>query len=145
MPPIQDTIGSPKQWGYRTKITPHFDAAPKVMQASLIAQAAERKKVEGGKEAEEEAMNGVDQTEVGRCGHVKEDIGKEEGRGTKTVSAGERNWELRIGFERKGRPGVMDIEVSLVSSYAVLSAICKCVVRTGLSLCHVPPDRGIDC
>nr|XP_018265176.1 tRNA (uracil-5-)-methyltransferase [Kwoniella dejecticola CBS 10117]OBR87334.1 tRNA (uracil-5-)-methyltransferase [Kwoniella dejecticola CBS 10117] len=63
IPGIQDTIGSPKQWGYRTKITPHFDAPPKWIQKQL-----------------------------------KESDGEKKG------------WECRIGFERKGRPGVMDIE-----------------------------------
>lgn len=29
VPAILDTIGSPQQWAYRTKITPHFDAMPK--------------------------------------------------------------------------------------------------------------------
>ncbi|KAA1475389.1 S-adenosyl-L-methionine-dependent methyltransferase [Dentipellis sp. KUC8613] len=29
IPPIQPTIASPLQYGYRTKITPHFDAPPK--------------------------------------------------------------------------------------------------------------------
>ncbi|KAI0045363.1 S-adenosyl-L-methionine-dependent methyltransferase [Auriscalpium vulgare] len=32
IPPILDTIGSPLQYGYRTKITPHFDAPPKKAQ-----------------------------------------------------------------------------------------------------------------
>jgi len=30
---------------------------------------------------------------------------------------GKRDWECRIGFERKGRPGVLDIEVCYTSSY----------------------------
>jgi tRNA (uracil-5-)-methyltransferase len=32
MPPILGTIASPLQYGYRTKITPHFDAPPKRLQ-----------------------------------------------------------------------------------------------------------------
>ncbi|KAI1156637.1 uracil-5--methyltransferase [Nemania diffusa] len=28
LPPVQDTIGSPLRYGYRTKLTPHFDAPP---------------------------------------------------------------------------------------------------------------------
>jgi len=27
---------------------------------------------------------------------------------------GKRDWECRIGFERKGRPGVLDIEVRIL-------------------------------
>jgi tRNA (uracil-5-)-methyltransferase len=58
-PAVLPTIQSPKQYEYRTKITPHFEAVPK---------------------------------------------GKEVG----------KDWELRIGFDAKGRRQVMDIEVSLV-------------------------------
>ena len=29
VPPVLPTIGSPLKYGYRTKITPHFEAAPK--------------------------------------------------------------------------------------------------------------------
>lgn len=32
MPPILGTIASPLQYGYRTKITPHFEAPPKKFQ-----------------------------------------------------------------------------------------------------------------
>ena len=32
MPPILGTVASPLQYGYRTKITPHFDAPPKRFQ-----------------------------------------------------------------------------------------------------------------
>lgn len=34
VPAILDTIGSPQQWAYRTKITPHFDAIPKWARAA---------------------------------------------------------------------------------------------------------------
>ncbi|RXK35210.1 tRNA (uracil-5-)-methyltransferase [Tremella mesenterica] len=65
VPIIRETIGSPKQWGYRTKITPHFDAPPKSLQRMNAPIVVEEKR---------------------------------------------KKWECRIGFERKGRPGVMDIE-----------------------------------
>jgi tRNA (uracil-5-)-methyltransferase len=32
IPPIQSTMASPLQYGYRTKITPHFEAPPKKFQ-----------------------------------------------------------------------------------------------------------------
>jgi tRNA (uracil-5-)-methyltransferase len=86
VPEIQPTIGSPKQWGYRTKITPHFDAPPKAARAAKEAADAS---AEAGVGAEEEGMNATPEGE-----EVK------------------RDWECRIGFERKGRPGVLDIEVS---------------------------------
>lgn len=34
VPTVPITIGSPLQYGYRTKITPHFDAPPKKLQKS---------------------------------------------------------------------------------------------------------------
>jgi len=80
IPEIQPTIGSPKQWGYRTKITPHFDAPPKAARAARDAK----------------------------------EVGEEEGMNQETE--GKRDWECRIGFERKGRPGVLDIEVCYTSS-----------------------------
>lgn len=87
VPEVRETIGSPKQWGYRTKITPHLDAPPK-----WARRAAIRTTVNGAGN-EEDAVN----EEVGEDGE------------------GRRKWETRIGFERKGRPGVMDIEVSWIS------------------------------
>jgi tRNA (uracil-5-)-methyltransferase len=33
VPPIKETIGSPLQYGYRTKLTPHFDGPPGMRQA----------------------------------------------------------------------------------------------------------------
>ncbi|RFU34511.1 hypothetical protein B7463_g1803, partial [Scytalidium lignicola] len=35
VPPIDDTIGSPLQYGYRTKLTPHFDGPPGYRSRSL--------------------------------------------------------------------------------------------------------------
>src|ERR1700683_1929262 len=32
IPPVLGTVASPLQYGYRTKITPHFDAPPKRLQ-----------------------------------------------------------------------------------------------------------------
>lgn len=144
MPIVQDTIASPKQWGYRTKITPHFDAPPKGMQGELRrrweemqgvgggGEGVEGKGVEGevgmvgGGEDEEGAVNGgVSEGQVdsaisrGAIGATRAtgateaiEAKKQVGKGTCSVTAGDRTWELRIGFERKGRPGVMDIEVS---------------------------------
>lgn len=40
VPSILDTIGSPQQWAYRTKITPHFDAVPKWAKAANEEEAA---------------------------------------------------------------------------------------------------------
>ena len=64
VPEVLPTIPSPKQYGYRTKITPHFNVPPK------------------GKRAAGESSSVL------------------------------KEWELRIGFDQKGRRAVMDIEVS---------------------------------
>ncbi|OCF33753.1 tRNA (uracil-5-)-methyltransferase [Kwoniella heveanensis BCC8398] len=87
VPIIQPTIGSPKQWAYRTKITPHFDAPPKAARNRMnaIKQAAKDAAAGAG---EEEMMNAEAEAEL----------------------EGRKGWDCRIGFERKGRPGVMDIE-----------------------------------
>ena len=61
VPAVLPTIASPKQYGYRTKITPHFDVPPK--------------------------------------------------------SAKSKDWEVRIGFDQKGRRNAMDIEVRFISRY----------------------------
>lgn len=83
VPPVQPTIASPKQYGYRTKITPHFDVPPKGK--------AKPKAKSNGKEASD-ATNG-------ESGEKDDDT---------TVK---KEWELRIGFDQKGRRSVMDIEV----------------------------------
>lgn len=109
VPRIQPTIGSPKQWGYRTKITPHFDAPPKWVRAKLQGKTNVKAGVNGqanGGGAEEDAVNGehaVDGAEgdngpSAQALMLKDETGK--------------GWECKIGFERKGKPGVMDIEVS---------------------------------
>ncbi|WVQ98357.1 hypothetical protein IAU59_005480 [Kwoniella sp. CBS 9459] len=85
VPTIQPTIGSPKQWAYRTKITPHFDAPPKAARNRMQAIKQAAKDAEAG---EEDLMNADVEAE-------------QEGR---------KGWDCRIGFERKGKPGVMDIE-----------------------------------
>ncbi|EMD41481.1 hypothetical protein CERSUDRAFT_42559 [Gelatoporia subvermispora B] len=41
VPPILSTIPSPLQYGYRTKITPHFEAPPKKFQKVVQAESAE--------------------------------------------------------------------------------------------------------
>ncbi|WVQ80097.1 hypothetical protein IAT38_002198 [Cryptococcus sp. DSM 104549] len=93
VPAILPTIGSPKQWGYRTKITPHFDAPPKwarkAMEEAKKTKAAPA--VEDGDE--ESAMNAAGAEAV-----------------PTVVEADDRVYECTIGFGRMGKPGVMDIE-----------------------------------
>ena len=96
VPPIQPTIGSPKQWGYRTKITPHFGAPPPWLKTKM---------------SEEGAMNSLD-------GEFEQDG---------------RSWACAIGFERKGKPGVMDIEVC-----RPIRAVAE---RVGVPNSHCGPQR----
>jgi tRNA (uracil-5-)-methyltransferase len=119
LPEVKETIPSPKQWGYRTKITPHFDAPPKWSRAKAVppthkakssgtAMGEEAAANEAGEsQSEETAMNAAMGGASGGVGVVG---------GTGAEAAGPRKWECRIGFERKGRPGVMDIEVNLTPS-----------------------------
>lgn len=78
IPVIGPTLPSPLQYGYRTKLTPHFQAPP---------TGGKRKQWKGkgkGVEAPPE-ING--------------DGGKQE-----------KEWEVTIGFEQKGRKRIIDIE-----------------------------------
>jgi tRNA (uracil-5-)-methyltransferase len=127
VPRIQPTIGSPKQWGYRTKITPHFDAPPRWVRAKIAA--GEKKAIGGAEEDAMNAENGVtaengDGIEI----EEKETTGAEprsnpnqpgsnaavdESPTAMVDEATGKSWACNIGFERKGKPGVMDIEVSI--------------------------------
>jgi tRNA (uracil-5-)-methyltransferase len=106
LPDVKDTIASPKQWGYRTKITPHFDAPPKWAKGKLEGVAEAKTNVDDAI-SEEGAMNGVAQGPGGEDSAMKAEEGKANG----NANGAAKTWECRIGFERKGRPGVMDIEV----------------------------------
>lgn len=115
IPTIGETIGSPKQWGYRTKITPHFDALPKAIRAKYEEKQKQKEDIrkmngKSGDGAEEEGMNG----------EVVNDEGDKAPEGNENAGDGMKEWEVRIGFERKGRPGVMDIEVSHLHTISLL-------------------------
>jgi tRNA (uracil-5-)-methyltransferase len=103
VPEVKETIPSPKQYNYRTKITPHFDL-PKTLQtgkkgrqaaSDLEKEKARAKAVDGV--AEEDAMNGAAEPEP----------------------------ELftPIGFEGKCKPGILDIEVCPIATEAILAAL----------------------
>ncbi|GFZ51651.1 hypothetical protein JCM24511_09419 [Saitozyma sp. JCM 24511] len=128
LPEVKETIPSPKQWGYRTKITPHFDAPPKWSRAKAVPPTPKAKlnstavdeeasaNGAGESHSEETAMNALE----GGAGVV---IG-----GKGASEAGSRKWECRIGFERKGRPGVMDIE--------------ECPIATPVLNAKLTPERA---
>lgn len=79
VPPVLPTIGSPLQYGYRTKITPHFDAPP--------------------------------ENRTGRKGRPR---GKREW---------DSKWELKIGFDAKGRGQVLDIEECPIATQTLNTAL----------------------
>jgi tRNA (uracil-5-)-methyltransferase len=110
-PSVLDTIPSPKQWGYRTKITPHFEGPPRWAKAIHNMRPNRRggfgiKKstIDQGEE-EEEALNAglvAPDEEEERLFKVGEEWTNDEG----------KKWELKIGFDRKCGPGTLDIEVN---------------------------------
>lgn len=97
LPSVLPTISSPKQYGYRTKITPHFDAPPKAVQRAL-----EQEKAVGGRTTQ---------------------------------------WEARIGFDRKGRRTVMDIEVTLLVE-TIVHDILITRFYTGMLYRYIRSERG---
>ncbi|KDQ17575.1 hypothetical protein BOTBODRAFT_29750 [Botryobasidium botryosum FD-172 SS1] len=82
VPMVLPTIPSPKQYGYRTKLTPHFDVPPRPR----------------GKGKEKK----------------KEDAGAAEKK---------KEWELRIGFDEKGRKRVIDIEECPIATSVLNKAL----------------------
>jgi tRNA (uracil-5-)-methyltransferase len=128
IPPIQDTIPSPKQWGYRTKITPHFDAMPKWLQRGIEAKDPSFKRGEDGvwrglvdPDFRQPVRKGRGKVafglKAGASSVNEEDAMNEgaeaaEGEGSQKK---EKVWSLKIGFEGKG-VGMLDIEVGPSSS-----------------------------
>jgi len=138
IPPIQDTIPSPKEWAYRTKITPHFDAMPKWLKRGMEAKEAgfererdnawkgltdivpegQKKKGKGkGKGVAVQVEKAVEDEEAMNGDAAAEEAATEEAQNGDKVEGmpegkKEKKWELRIGFEGKGKAGVLDIEVS---------------------------------
>lgn len=83
VPTVLGTIPSPKQYGYRTKLTPHFDAPPRSLQS--------KNKGKGKTTSEDTEM--ADDAPI--------------------ILGNGKPWVTRIGFDQKGRRTVMDIEVCL--------------------------------
>jgi hypothetical protein len=128
LPPIQDTIPSPKQWNYRTKITPHFDAMPKWLKRGIEAKdptfvqgedgvwrgmvdVEDRTKTKGGKGGKRYKPG----FGLAKPVPTEEDaMNGQEGKPVEEAEAPakkEKRWKLDIGFEGKGGVGVLDIEV----------------------------------
>jgi len=141
LPVIQDTIPSPKEWGYRTKITPHFDSMPKWLTKGIAANDPDVKQTKDGTwegmvdfvhrkvkgkgkgkgkagasfgllQKEEDAMN---------VGGPEGTEGKEEGiavepKHGEVIGKVKKTYKLNIGYNAAAsRGGTLDIEVSRVT------------------------------
>lgn len=97
IPSISPTLPSPKEYGYRTKLTPHFQTPPT---SGFSNSSGKNKKGKGrgnGKEVEVKS----EENEVA--------VAKE--------------WELTIGFEQKGRKRVIDIEECVIATQVINDAL----------------------
>jgi hypothetical protein len=134
LPVIQDTIASPKEWAYRTKITPHFDSMPNWLKKGIDSNSPDvtqtedgtwegmvdfvHRKVKGkgkgkGKanfgllEKEEDAMNVAGEGEGGEKA--------DEPKHGEVIGKVKKTYKLSIGYNAAAaRGGTLDIEVSLV-------------------------------
>lgn len=97
IPAISATLPSPLEYGYRTKLTPHFQAPPP-----------------SGK------SGGKDRQQRGRKGKGKETnaVLAED-----TNEVAEKEWEVTIGFEQKGRKRVIDIEECVIATQVINDAL----------------------
>mgnify|MGYP001565389557 CR=1 FL=1 len=84
IPAVGPTLPSPLQYGYRTKLTPHFQAPPA-----------------SGKSG-------------GRRG---------KGKAQPQELEEQRDWEVTIGFEEKGRKRIIDIEECVIATKVINDAM----------------------
>ncbi|KAL8292128.1 hypothetical protein RQP46_001594 [Phenoliferia psychrophenolica] len=89
IPAVGPTLPSPLQYGYRTKLTPHFQAPP-----------ANGKSTGGGRRGK---------------GKGKQPEAEEQ--------VEERDWEVTIGFEEKGRKRIIDIEECVIATQVINTAL----------------------
>lgn len=109
IPDVKETIPSPSQYGYRTKITPHFDL-PKALQtkrrgkkteAPRTADATSKNDTQAQQSAAEAMFNGEEST----VGEVSQEF------------------DVPIGFEEKCRSRLLDIEECPIATPAINQAI----------------------
>lgn len=92
VPAVGPTLPSPLQYGYRTKLTPHFQAPPS----------------------------------HGKSGRGKPNQWKGKGKGVEPPKADEteeKDWEVTIGFEQKGRKRILDIEECVIATKVINEAM----------------------
>lgn len=105
IPEVKETIPSPAQYGYRTKITPHFDL-PKPLQTKRRGP----KKTEPTKPAAA-ASEEVSAAEAMYNGE------------NSTVGQVEQEFDVPIGFEEKCRSRLLDIEECPIATPAINAAM----------------------
>jgi tRNA (uracil-5-)-methyltransferase len=94
IPTVLPTLPSPKQYGYRTKLTPHFQVPPT-----------------SGK------SGGAGRNQKGK-GKAKAAVAEGEGQAVE-----EKEWEITIGFEQKGRKRIIDIEECVIATQVINDAM----------------------
>ncbi|KAK4701850.1 hypothetical protein P7C70_g4374, partial [Phenoliferia sp. Uapishka_3] len=101
IPAIGPTLPSPLQYGYRTKLTPHFQAPP----AS------------------------------GKSGGGRSQRGKGKAQQQAEATGEEKEWEVTIGFEEKGRKRVIDIEECVIATKVINDAMVseRATVKANIS------------
>jgi tRNA (uracil-5-)-methyltransferase len=86
IPAIGPTLPSPLEYGYRTKLTPHFQSPPT-----------------HGKSGRNNRGKGKGKAEV--------------------ALVEEKEWEVTIGFEQKGRKRIIDIEECVIATKVINEAM----------------------
>lgn len=94
VPEIGPTLASPLEYGYRTKLTPHFQVPP----SSTNQQNKKNRRKEKAKaDASQSTENIVEQEE----------------------EQPKKEWEVTIGFEQKGRKRIVDIEECVIATKVI--------------------------
>lgn len=94
VPEIGPTLSSPLEYGYRTKLTPHFQVPP----SSTNQQNKKNRRKEKAK--------AVDADGDAKTAEAEVDEPKKE-------------WEVTIGFEQKGRKRIVDIEECVIATKVI--------------------------
>jgi len=109
IPEVKETIPSPKQYNYRTKITPHFEL-PKALQTGKKGRQA----LDGAKMNKQAASAAAAQDE---------EAANDSTTGSTAPAAFEELPDTPIGFEGKCKPGILDIEVCPIATQAIIDAM----------------------
>lgn len=112
IPEVKETIPSPSQYGYRTKITPHFDL-PKPLQTKIreAKKAAKKKPAVGNASSTADVSN---QTSAAEATYNGEES---------TVGEVTQEFDVPIGFEEKCRSRLLDIEECPIATPAINKAM----------------------